>query len=79
MWYFVIFQIYERARHMLGIADAVVADLSYTLSKHVRWYILLVDLQQYFLNEMLGESMSLQDLVKKTKTCITSVRLGQGE
>ncbi|KAJ8302723.1 hypothetical protein KUTeg_019119 [Tegillarca granosa] len=65
-----------KACHCLDVRLSL-TELSYTLSKHVRWYILLVDLQQYFLNEMLGESMSLQDLVKKTKTCITSVRLGQ--
>lgn len=60
------------------VADRVVAELSYTLSKHIRWYTLLADLQQYNMNESLGENSTLQDLIKKTKTCITSVRLGQG-
>ena len=73
-----IFQIYERARQLLMVADRVVAEISYTLSKHIRWYNLLADLQQYNMNESLGENTSLQDLVKKAKTCITSVRLGQG-
>lgn len=57
----------------------MVADLSYVLSKHVRWQMLLADLQQYFLNETVAESSSVQDLVKKTKTCLTSIRLGQGQ
>lgn len=70
-------RIYERARQLLYVADRVVTEMSYTLSKHVRWHILLADLQQYFLSETLAETTSLQDLVKKTKTCITSVRLGQ--
>lgn len=70
-------RIYERARQLLMIADRVVAEISYTLSKHIRWYNLLADLQQYNMNESLGENTSLQDLVKKAKTCITSVRLGQ--
>lgn len=70
-------RIYERARQLLMVADRVVAEISYTLSKHIRWYILLADLQQYSMNESLGENTSLQDLVKKAKTCITSVRLGQ--
>jgi len=74
----VSFQIYERARQLLYVADRLVAELSYTLSKHVRWHILLCDLMQYYLNETMGENTSVQDLVKKTKTCITSVRLGQG-
>ncbi|XP_063416870.1 integrator complex subunit 8-like [Mytilus trossulus] len=70
-------RIYERARQLLMVADRVVAELSYTLSKHIRWYTLLADLQQYNMNESLGENSTLQDLIKKTKTCITSVRLGQ--
>lgn len=41
--------------------------------------MLLADLQQYFLNETVAESSSVQDLVKKTKTCLTSIRLGQGQ
>ncbi|XP_052063763.1 integrator complex subunit 8-like isoform X3 [Mytilus californianus] len=70
-------RIFERARQLLMMADRVVAELSYTLSKHIRWYTLLADLQQYNMNESLGENSTLQDLIKKTKTCITSVRLGQ--
>ncbi|XP_076110628.1 integrator complex subunit 8-like isoform X3 [Mytilus galloprovincialis] len=70
-------RIFERARQLLMVADRVVAELSYTLSKHIRWYTLLADLQQYNMNESLGENSTLQDLIKKTKTCITSVRLGQ--
>ncbi|XP_021343863.1 integrator complex subunit 8-like isoform X2 [Mizuhopecten yessoensis] len=70
-------RIYDRARQLLYVADRVVAEMSYTLSKHVRWHILLADLQQYFLSETLAEQTSLNDLVKKTKTCITCVRLGQ--
>ncbi|PVD21213.1 hypothetical protein C0Q70_19382 [Pomacea canaliculata] len=70
-------RIFDRARQLLSEADSVVADLSYVLSKHVRWQMLLADLQQYFLNETVAESSSVQDLVKKTKTCLTSIRLGQ--
>lgn len=70
-------RIFERARQLLYVADRVVAEMSYTLSKHIRWHILLADLQQYFLVDSLGDQTSLQDLVKKTKTCITCVRLGQ--
>lgn len=57
----------------------VVADLSYVLSKHVRWQILQADLLQYFLSETVCDASSIQELVKKTKTCLTSIRLGQGE
>ena len=38
----------------------------------------MADLQQFFLNETFGENSSMQDLIKKVKTCITTVRLGQG-
>ncbi|KAK7115409.1 integrator complex subunit 8-like [Littorina saxatilis] len=69
--------LFERARQLLAVADSVVADLSYVLSKHVRWLILLAELLQYFLSETVSDSSSIQDLVKKTKTCLTSVRLGQ--
>lgn len=64
---------------LLTVADGVVSQMSYVLSKHVRWQQLMADLQQYFLNETFGENSSMQDLIKKTKTCITTVRLGQGE
>ncbi|KAL4235107.1 Integrator complex subunit 8 [Mactra antiquata] len=70
-------KIFERARNLLTVADNVVAQLSYTVSKHVRWQIMMVDLQQFFLNETFGENSTLQDLVKKVKTCITAVRLAQ--
>lgn len=63
----------------MNVADTVAARVSYTLSKHVRWQLLLADLQQFFLNETFAENSSLQDLVKKVKTCITAVRLGQGK
>ena len=63
---------------LLSVADNVVSHMSYTLSKHVRWQLLMADLQQYFLNQTVSENSSLQDLIKKTKTCITTVRLGQG-
>nr|KAG5712950.1 hypothetical protein BaRGS_021744 [Batillaria attramentaria] len=69
--------IFERARQLLMEADSVVADLSYVLSKHVRWQVLLADLLQYFISETVTDSSTLQDLVKKTKTCITSIRLQQ--
>lgn len=70
-------KIFERARNLLTVADNVVSQMSYTLSKHVRWQMMMVDLQQFFLNETFGENSSLQDLIKKVKTCITAVRLGQ--
>ncbi|KAL3858729.1 hypothetical protein ACJMK2_008987 [Sinanodonta woodiana] len=70
-------KIFERARQLLGIADNVVADISYMLSKHIRWQVLLADHLQYLMNESFGENATLQDLIKKTKTCITTVRLGQ--
>ncbi|XP_076470196.1 integrator complex subunit 8-like isoform X2 [Babylonia areolata] len=69
--------IFDRARQLLVEADSVVADLSYVLSKHVRWQVLLADLLQYFLSETVSHASSLQDLVKKTKTCLTSIRLQQ--
>lgn len=60
------------------VADGVVSEMSYTLSKHVRWQVLLADLLQYNMNETVSENSSLQELIKKTKTCITSVRIGTG-
>ena len=57
----------------------MVADLSYVLSKHVRWQVLLADLLQFFLSEVVSDASTIQELVKKTKTCLTSIRLGQGE
>jgi hypothetical protein len=71
-------QLFERARQLLTEADSVVADLSYVLSKHVRWQVLLADLLQHFMNEASSSESAIQDLVKKTKTCLTSIRLGQG-
>ncbi|XP_052232810.1 integrator complex subunit 8-like isoform X2 [Dreissena polymorpha] len=70
-------KIFERARNLLTVADNVSAQLSYTLSKHIRWQHLMADLQQFFLNETFAENSSVQDLIKKVKTCITAVRLGQ--
>ncbi|KAK3086111.1 hypothetical protein FSP39_013715 [Pinctada imbricata] len=70
-------RIFERARQLLYVADRQVYEMSYVLSKHVRWYILLADLLQYQTSVTFGENTTLQDLVKKTKTCITSVRLDQ--
>ncbi|KAK6184710.1 hypothetical protein SNE40_007123 [Patella caerulea] len=70
-------RIFDRARQLLTVADTAVADISYTLSKHIRWQILLTDLKQFYLNETFGEGSSLPDLNKKTKTCLTSVRLAQ--
>ncbi|XP_048254993.1 integrator complex subunit 8-like isoform X2 [Haliotis rufescens] len=70
-------KIFDRARQLFAVADSVVSDLSYVLSKHVRWQSLLADLRQYDLNQTFGEGCTLQDLVKKTKTCLTTIRLGQ--
>ncbi|WAR11293.1 INT8-like protein, partial [Mya arenaria] len=70
-------KIFERARNLLSVAEQVAVEYSYTLAKHIRWHLLLVDLQQYFLTEHLAENTNLQDLVKKVKTCITAVRLAQ--
>ncbi|XP_061162526.1 integrator complex subunit 8-like isoform X1 [Saccostrea echinata] len=70
-------RIFERARQLLLVADRNVYEISYILSKHVRWYILLADLLQFYTTKSFGMNTTLQDLIKKTKTCITSVRLDQ--
>lgn len=72
-------QIFERARQLLLVADRNVYEVSYILSKYVRWYILLADLLQFYTTKSFGMNTTLQDLIKKTKTCITSVRLDQGD
>ena len=71
-------QIFERARQLLLVADRNVYEISYILSKYVRWYILLADLLQFYTTKSFGMNNTMQDLIKKTKTCITSVRLDQG-
>lgn len=70
-------RIFERARQLLLVADRNVYEVSYILSKYVRWYILLADLLQFYTTKSFGMNTTLQDLIKKTKTCITSVRLDQ--
>ncbi|XP_041376535.1 integrator complex subunit 8-like [Gigantopelta aegis] len=72
-------KIFERARQLLGVVDNTLGELTYAyvISKHVRWQALLCDLLQYYLNQSFGEGSTLQDLVKKTKTCLTTIRLGQ--
>nr|XP_022337358.1 integrator complex subunit 8-like isoform X5 [Crassostrea virginica] len=70
-------RIFERARQLLLVADRNVYEISYILSKYVRWYILLADLLQFYTTKSFGMNNTMQDLIKKTKTCITSVRLDQ--
>jgi len=62
----------------MSVAENVCGEMSYTLAKLVRWQLLLVDLQQYFLTETLQDNTTVTDLGKKVKTCITAVRLAQG-
>ena len=72
------FQIYERARQLLRVAETMLCELSYVAAKHVGWQVLLAELAQFSFNNQCSEECSMQDLIGQAKKCITLVRLGQG-
>ncbi|XP_064611171.1 integrator complex subunit 8-like [Liolophura sinensis] len=71
-------RIFDRSRQLLSKADSFLTqDSTYKLSKHIKWQMVLADLQQFFLNETFPEGSTQQDVAKKAKTCITALRLDQ--
>ncbi|XP_064641548.1 integrator complex subunit 8-like [Lineus longissimus] len=68
-------KLYDRARLLLGAADVQIKDLSYKLSKLIRYEILHVDLLQFLDLRTYAEGSSHSDVLKRCKTCITSLRL----
>ena len=72
-----ILQLFNKAKELLSIADNTIKDISYKGSKLIRWEILLADLLHY--NKVNGNGMSQSEILKRVKTCITSVRLDHGK
>ncbi|XP_013381421.1 integrator complex subunit 8 [Lingula anatina] len=68
-------KMFQSAHDLLLASDASVKDLSYKLSKLIRWEILQVDIQLFQQADGFLESSTVQDIMKRTKTCITSLRL----
>ncbi|XP_023932902.1 integrator complex subunit 8 [Lingula anatina] len=68
-------QMFQSAHDLLLASDASVKDLSYKLSKLICWEILQVDIQLFQQADGFLESSTVQDIMKRTKTCITSFRL----
>ena len=72
-------QLFDTTHELLCAADATVRDISYKLSKLLRWEILRADLMHYQTTGHLLPDQSLQDLLKKAKTCFTSLQLEHGQ
>ncbi|KAK2180481.1 hypothetical protein NP493_441g02001 [Ridgeia piscesae] len=68
-------KLFDTTHELLCAADATVRDISYKLSKLLRWEILRADLMHYQTTGHLLPDQSLQDLLKKAKTCFTSLQL----
>ncbi|KAI0221717.1 Integrator complex subunit 8 [Lamellibrachia satsuma] len=68
-------KLFDTAHVLLCAADLRVRDISYKLSKLLRWEILRADLMHYQTTGHLLPDQSLQDLLKKAKTCFTSLQL----
>lgn len=64
-------------RELLLKADCLVKESSYSLSRLIRWEVLLVDIFQHRHHGMISSGQSLKDLAKKAKSCITSLQLDQ--
>jgi len=77
-------QQYDVARNLLLAADSCIKDMSYKLSKLIRWEILKVDLLQVNGGDCLwvaggANDPVVQELAKRAKACITSIQLENGE
>lgn len=70
-------KLYEKVRELLLKADCLVKESSYSLSRLIRWEVLLVDIFQHRHHGMISSGQSLKDLAKKAKSCITSLQLDQ--
>ena len=70
-----LFQQYDKARKLLLAADGAIKDISYNSSRAIRLEILHVALQQYFET---GMTTVKDDLIKQTKSCLTSLQLESG-
>ena len=69
---------FSEAQELLQAADAALKDLSYKLSKLLRWEILKVDLLHY--NHTTTPSAGQNaDLIKRCKACINSAHMEHGQ
>ncbi|XP_013078928.2 integrator complex subunit 8-like isoform X1 [Biomphalaria glabrata] len=70
-------KIFERARHILLVAEPILTNTSYVAAKHVKWQMLLAELSQYTFNPESCVDLSVHDLTTQSKQCLTIIRLGQ--
>ena len=68
---------YDKGRGLLVAADGIIKDTSYTMSTLIRWEILNVEITQFLTTG--SSNLPIQDIAKRTKTCITSLQLEQGQ
>ena len=71
------FQQYHIARNQLRAADFAVKDKTYTLSRLIRYELLHVDLIEFEKTGKLPADTNREELLKKTKTCVTSMQHDQ--
>ncbi|XP_074646480.1 integrator complex subunit 8-like isoform X2 [Tubulanus polymorphus] len=68
-------QLFDKSRSLLSAADATIKDVSYKSCKLIRYQSLVVDLEEFHETGEVPDTTSMQDMVKRCKTCITSLRL----
>lgn len=71
-------QLFTKARELLQAADSTVRDISYKLSKMLRWELLRSDLLQHHHTHALPRDISQQELTKRVLSYITALQSEQG-
>jgi len=65
-------QQYDRARELVATADSGVRDISFKLSKILRWEMLKVDLLQCIDRDAACADVKGQELLKRCRGCVAS-------
>lgn len=71
-----LLQHFEKARELLSAADVAVKDVSYKLSKQLRWEVLRADLCQFTSADPSCDDIGQNDLLKRTRACIGAKESG---
>jgi len=65
-------QQYDRARELVATADSGVREISFKLSKILRWEMLKVDLLQCIDSDAACADVKGQELTKRCRACVAS-------
>jgi len=72
LWFVVHLQQYDRARKLIVAADGGVREISFKLSKILRWEMLKVDLLQSIDRDAACTDVTGQELPNRCRVCVTS-------